>query len=171
MITTQKYHDLAAHIKSEVESRIQTEFGHIPIVADTQWATPDWTVICYAGDDIASFYNIVERKVFIDGTAVVVGGISNVITSSGYRGKGHASRMLRETEQFLFEQLKCQLGLLLCSDELVPSFYERLRWHRVNCPVFFHQASGEHLWNANTMLLSNHETLHPERINLNGLPW
>jgi len=170
MITTQKYRDLAAHVKSELDSRIQSEFGHIPIVVDTQWATPDWTVICYAGDDIASFYNIIERKVTIDDTAIDVGGINNVITSSGYRGKGHASRMLRETEQFIFEQMKCQLGLLLCSDELVP-FYERLRWNRVNCPVYFEQASCQHLWGANTMLLGNPEALKPQLINLNGLPW
>ena len=170
MITTQKYRDLDAHTKNEMDSRIQTEFGHIPIVADTQWATPGWTVICYEADNIASFYNIVERKILIDDTAMDVGGISNVITNPDYRGKGHASRMLRQTEQVIFEQLKCQLGLLLCADELVP-FYERLHWYRANCPVTFRQASGEHLWKANAMLLTRNETLEPRRINLNGLPW
>jgi len=170
MITTQKTRDLPAHIKSEIESRAQSEFGHVPIVAATQWATPDWTILCYDGDDIASFYHIVKRKVIMDGATVDAGGINNVVTCPEYRGKGLASRMLRQTESFLFEDLKCQVGLLLCSDDLVP-FYERLHWYRALCPVIYQQASGEHLWKANAMLLSHHGTLTPRSINLNGLPW
>ena len=170
MITTLKYCDLADHIKSELETRVLSEFGHIPIVADTQWATPDWTVISYVGDNIACFYNIVLRKVTFDDTIFLVGGVNNVITSPEYRGRGLASRILSETEPFIFERLMCQFGLLLCSDELIP-FYERLQWYRVNCPVHFQQLDGTHVWNANAMLRHKRDVLTPETIDLNGLPW
>jgi hypothetical protein len=170
MITKQKTCELDGSLRLELESRGQTEFGHIPLVANTQWAAPDWTVICYANDEIASFCHVVEREVSVDGSPVKVGGLNNVIASPRHRGKGHTSRMLREVRPFILETLKCQLGLLLCADELVP-FYKRLQWYQTDCPAYYQQKSGEHLWTGNTMLLSDQEPIAPQRIHLNGLPW
>jgi len=170
MIRTFKHTELSDEIRGKINSCIHDEFGHIPIVAETEWANPDWTIVYYEGSEIAMFYNIVEREVDIDGKAYKAGGVNNVITPKAFRGKGHASKVLKSTAQFLFNDLSCDMGLLLCADNLIP-FYKRLNWYTVDCPVYFSQSSGRKLWTANTMLLSKTEKLVPREIDLKGLPW
>lgn len=170
MIQVKRYNELEQSVKDQLNSFIDSEFGHIPIVRETQWATPDWTIIYFQDGAIATFYNIVKRTITIDNEAIKIGGINNVITPKEFRGKGYASKTLKETEALLFEDLKCSLGVLLCADELIP-FYQRLNWYKVDCPVYFEQTDGEKLWGANTMLLSKGEKLSPQIIKLNGLPW
>ena len=170
MITIKKYAGLSGQIRNELNSYIKNEFGHIPIVHEITWATPNWTIINYAENQIAAFYNIVERQIIIDGIKYKAAGINNVITPNKFRGKGFASGTLKETESFIFGNLNCALGLLLCADALIP-FYEKLHWYKVDCQVYFNQPGGQKVWQGNTMLHSKQEKLNPEEINLNGLPW
>ncbi len=170
MIKVNKYRDLLEPIRGKLKAYINGEFGHIPIVNETEWATPDWTIIYYVNDTIAAFYNIVETEIIIDNEVCKVGGVNNVITPKEFRGKGYASKLLKEAEHLIFHELKCDLGLLLCADDLIP-FYERLNWYKVNCPVYFEQSSGVNLWKSNTMLLSRKERVRPDKIDLQGLPW
>jgi len=170
MIKIVKYSKLNGLTKSKLDAYINDEFGHIPIVTETEWSKPDWTIIKYQNDTIVTFYNIVEREISVDDGTFKVGGINNVITPRQYRGKGYASQVLKETENVIFNQLKCDMGVLLCADSLLP-FYERLNWYRVECPIFFRQSSGVKLWKANAMLLTKKEKMNPQKIDLNGLPW
>ena len=170
MIEITKYPDLDNGTKSKLENFIEGEFGHIPIVKETEWAKPDWTIILHQNNKIANFYNIIEREIFIDETNVKIAGINNVITPKEFRGNGYASKVLRETEDLIFEDLKSQLGVLLCADDLVP-FYKRLKWYKIDCPVYFEQSDRKRLWKANTMLLTKKDKLNPKKIDLNGLPW
>ena len=170
-IKIEKYLNLPAAIKQQMDFYIRSEFGHIPIVKETKWSAPDWTVINFIDDDIATFYNIVERTVLFDNKTYSCAGINNVITPEKYRGKGLASNTLSETETFLFHDLKVDIGILLCADNLVP-FYERLKWYKINCPVYFDQPDGKKRWQANTMLLNgNSGKPEPGEIDLQGLPW
>ncbi len=170
MIEIKKHGELSAQVKAELNSYIDTEFGHIPLVKETEWARPDWTVIRYEGNCIATFYNIVEREISIDDKTFKVGGINNVITPKAFRGHGYAAKTLKATEYLLFEDLNCDLGLLLCADNLVP-FYKKLNWYTVACPVYFDQSTGKKLWASNTMLLTKKEKMDPRKIELKGLPW
>lgn len=170
MIRVARYPELDRQTLDQLDHFIEEEFGHIPIVRDTEWAKPDWTIIYYAEDKIATFYNIIEREILVDDNKINAAGINNVITPSLYRGKGYASKVLRESENLIFDELKLELGLLLCSDDLIP-FYERLNWYCVDCTVHFDQQDGKKLWKANTLLLSRKEKLAPHNIDLNGLPW
>lgn len=170
MIEIKKYTELLEQTKDKLEAYIKSEFGHIPFVNELEWAVPDWTIIYYEDDKIASFYNVVLREIVVDKQMLKVGGINNVITPKDFRGKGYASKILRETDNLIFNDLNCDLGVLLCADNLIP-FYERLNWYKVDCPVYFDQSSGEKLWSANTMLLTKNDQLKPKRIELNGLPW
>ena len=106
----------------------------------------------------------------IDNLDAKIAGINNVITPKEFRGKGYASRILKETESLIFEDLKSDLGVLLCADNLVP-FYERLNWYKINCPVYFSQSTGKKVWGANAMILSKKEKIFPSSMELNGLPW
>ena len=170
MIEVEKYSGLSEKIKEKLNSHISNEFGHIPIVNETEWATPDWTILYYENGLIATFYNIVETKIIIDGNEFKVGGVNNVITPIEFRGKGYATKILKQAERLIFEDLNCDLGALLCADNLVP-FYQRLNWYKVDCPVYFNQSSGIKLWQSNTMLLTKKQKINPKKIELNGLPW
>lgn len=170
MIKTTKYLSLNQKIKDKLDSYIEDEFGHIKIVQETEWATPDWTITYFEDEEIATFYNIMERMVLIDDEGFKAAGINNVITRKKFRGRGYASKMLKCTVNFIFEELNSDLGILLCADELI-AFYERLNWYKVECPVYFDQPDDIKLWDANTMLLSKEKRLNPNKIDLNGLPW
>lgn len=171
MIEISKYADLSPETRERLDSYIHAEFGHIPIVNETKWATPDWTIINFIDNEIAAFYNIVQRHIVFDNKILKGAGINNVITPAKFRGKGLATSTLRETEAFLFDELGADIGVLLCADNLVP-FYKRLDWYKVDCPVYFDQPDGKKLWQANTMLLSvNSEKPEPDKIDLRGLPW
>ncbi|WP_106144570.1 GNAT family N-acetyltransferase [Flagellimonas meridianipacifica] len=165
-----KYSELDKETKSQLNRFIDEEFGHIPIVMQTEWATPDWTVILYQNNEIATFYNIIDRKIIINDIEVKIAGVNNVITPKKYRGNGYASKALRETKDFVFNELNSKFGVLLCAEALIP-FYEQLDWYKVNCPVYFEQSDGKKLWKANTMLLTKKNKLNPKKIDLNGLPW
>lgn len=170
MIKINKYTELPRQTRDQLNSYIDVEFGHIPIVNETEWATPNWTIIYYENTQIATFYNIVERVITIDNKKIGIGGINNLITPKKFRGKGYASKILRETEYLIFDDLNCKMGVLLCADNLIP-FYEKLNWYKIECPVYFEQSSGEKLWEANVMLLSRNGKMSPKKITLNGLPW
>lgn len=170
MIKIKNYTDLSELTKKELEQYIENEFGHIPIVKETEWATPDWAIINYIDDQIASFYFIIERDIIIDGILMKCGGINNVITLPEFRGKGLSTKTLSETEDLLFHKLNTEIGVLLCADALIP-FYNRLNWYLVDCPVYFHQSAGREEWGANTMLRNGGDSLMPKEIDLNGLPW
>jgi len=170
MIEVKKYSELLEQTKVKLNSFINEEFGHIPIVQETEWANPDWTIIYYENDKIATFYNVVETEIRIDNKKYKVGGINNVITPKEFRGKGYASKSLKKADQIIFGDLNCDIGLLLCADDLV-LFYERLDWYKVDCPVYFEQSTGVKLWTANTMLLTMNEKMNPQKIELKGLPW
>ena len=165
-----KYSEINKETKSQLGNFIDGEFGHIPIVKATEWAMPNWTIILYKNNEIATFYNIVERKILVDDVEAKIAGVNNVITPKKFRGNGYASKVLRETEGFIFDDLKSELGVLLCADALIP-FYERMNWYKVDCPVYFEQSDGKKLWKANTMLLTKKNKLNPKKIDLNGLPW
>jgi hypothetical protein len=170
MIMVEKYDLLSTAIKKTLNGHIQAEFGHIPIVRETAWAIPDWTVLYTEGSTIVTFLNIVERNVLIDGVPVTIAGINNVITPPDFRGKGYASQALNNTTGFLFNELKAEHGLLLCADAMIP-FYKSRDWYAINSIVYYDQLSGKKQWTANTMLLSPHKPIAPAVIDLQGLPW
>jgi len=170
MIEIKKHYELDSESKRKVDNFIEEEFGHIPIVKETEWAKPDWTIILYQNHEIVTFYNIIERKIFVDNNEMKISGINNVITPKRFRGNGYASRILKETESLIFEELESELGVLLCADNLIP-FYERLNWYLINCPVYFDQSNGRKVWRANTMLLTKKGKINPKEVDLNGLPW
>ncbi len=169
-IVVRKYANLAQETKNKLNDYIAAEFGHIPFVAETEWASPDWTIISYVNGEIAAFYNIVERSVFVDSVERKVGGVNNVISLQEYRGQGIMSKMLQGLGDLIFENLGCEMGLLLCADDLI-AYYEKFAWYSTSCPVYFEQSSGKKLWGARTMLLSRQTRFEPNLIDLNGLPW
>ena len=170
MIQIEQYDQLPDNIRQILNSYIHAEFGHISIVQETTWASPDWTILYKEGDTIISFYNIIERDILIDDKSCKVAGINNVITPPAFRGKGYSTKLLNDTTPFIFDELRATHGLLLCADAMIP-FYQRLGWYTVNSQVYFDQPSGRKRWTANIMLLSPHNPVTPDTIDLQGTPW
>ncbi|TPE39577.1 GNAT family N-acetyltransferase [Pontibacter mangrovi] len=173
MMKTEAYSSLSAATRAVLEQYVEEEFGQVPFVQEREWARPDWVLLAYEGDAIATFCHVVLREVSIDGQTYKVAGINNVITPKAYRGKGYASQVLRQAAPFIFSQLGCAYGLLLCADALLP-FYSRLGWYSLsNCTLYYHQPTGEQLYDSNTMLLlpPGQQPIRPQHIHLNGLPW
>lgn len=169
MIEFIKYSEISSQTKKYLNCFIHEEFGHIPFVTETHWAPPDWTILIKENKEILTFLNIVIREVHFDGKKVKVAGINNVITPKKYRKKGHASSIMSEAQNFIFNQLKIEYALLLCADSVIP-FYNQLGWYSIDSKVYFEQPSGLKLHNSNTMVLSN-KIINPQSIHLKGLPW
>lgn len=153
MIEFVKYSDLPVERKSELDSLIHTEFGGIPFVNNTQWATPDWTVLMTKDREIVTFLNIVIREVIIDQANLVVAGINNVITPKKHRGHGYASKLLIASHAYIHNDLNLEHALLLCADAVIP-FYTRLDWYPVKCDVCYTHPTGKIDYDSNTLLLS-----------------
>ncbi len=172
MIKYYSYHELDPNLKAELLNYVSEEFGDVPFVKERVWAEPDYVFIKYDGDVIATFYNVVLRNVALDEKVFKVAGINNVITPKQFRGRGYATQTLRETEHILFDELKCDYGLLLCADALV-SFYNRMNWYKADAELYYDQPEGKQLYDSNTMLFSPTASsrIIPRKIDLNGLPW
>ncbi|MBO9562986.1 MAG: GNAT family N-acetyltransferase [Niastella sp.] len=170
MIQLSPYSQLPDDVRQLLNDYIHAEFGHIPIVQETAWASPDWTILYKEGDTIVSFYNIIERYILMDGKSCKVAGINNVITPAAFRGQGYCTKLLNDTTSFIFDELRTDYALLLCADAMIP-FYQRLGWYTVDSEVYFDQPSGRKRWAANIMLLSLHKPVAPATIDLQGTPW
>ncbi|WP_083674260.1 GNAT family N-acetyltransferase [Pontibacter lucknowensis] len=172
MIQFIPYPALTPDLLRTLNECIAMEFGHVPFVQQRSWATPDWVVLWETDGEVATFCNIVEREILVDGQRRKAAGINNVITPAAHRGKGYASQVLREANAFLFRKLQANMGLLLCADALVP-FYERLGWYTVDCQLVYDQPAGREEYDSNVMLLSPAHTNRqaPAHIDLQGLPW
>lgn len=147
------------------------EFSRFALVRETRWAAPDWSYLAFEGDELAAFYNIIERVVKIDGVPVRVTGLNNLVTLPAYRGRGVASRLLGETQAQWFDSLGAECGLLLCADALLP-FYSRRSWRKIAARVTYAQPEGPRTWVAHCMVLDPSRKLAGAReIDLAGLPW
>lgn len=119
MTIIEKYVDLPPSVKRLLEKVAGQEFGNIPIVRETTWSVPEWTAICYLGNEVAAFCSIVSRIIFMNGTFYKAAGLHNLITLERFRGKGLATDLLLKSENFMFE------GLLWIWDY----FYVQINWY------------------------------------------
>jgi hypothetical protein len=166
-----KCDDLDVETKESVSKIISDEFGHVPIVKKYEWAIPDWAIILYSSTKISSIAQVITRTVEFDSKKLKIGGLSNLITLKAFRGLGMADEVLKSFENLIFHELNCDLGLLLCADDLV-SYYKKYGWIQVHSDLYFDQPSGKQKWTANVMLISKEPLVaEPKTIDLNGLPW
>ncbi len=80
MIQINKSNELNVFTTDKLNSWVDIEFGQIPIVEETERAQPDWTIIYIENGEIKTFYNIIEREIFVDDIKFKIGGVNNVIT-------------------------------------------------------------------------------------------
>ena len=147
-------------------------FGTMPLASQFTWTNGGADrVVVYFNQEPVSYLKIIDRTGLIDGKPVKIGGIAGVMTPPKNRQKGYCGLALQKAKQTIFNEMKAQLGLLLCEQELV-QFYTKRGWQTINCPVQLYQPSGKTTWPHYTMILTKFgESWNPESIDLCGLPW
>jgi GNAT superfamily N-acetyltransferase len=163
--------DVPAAEWQRLEEIAEGEFGQYALVRETEWAQPDWCYRAFDGEELVVFHNIILRTVRLDHDEVRAAGLNNMITLPSFRGRGAASRLLQETQPQWFDELRAEIGLLLCADALVP-FYSKLGWRKLDARVAYDQSSGRKTWAANCMVLDPKGLIgSPREVDLCGLPW
>ena len=136
------------------------------------WASPQWSVFLWDGNELVSRVGLLVREVVSNGEAKVIGGVGGVMTHPGKQGKGYASHALREAARLFAEELQVAFALLFCRPHLV-EFYQRFQWKPFPGLVFVEQLQGKIEFSANgAMVLTVMEEAPLQgALNLNGLPW
>jgi hypothetical protein len=128
-------------------------------------------VLAYSDDELVSHLRVIERVSILDGKNVLAGGIGAVMTAPGQHGKGFATLALRESERLIFDEIRAEIGVLLCLPTLVP-FYAKRRWQLITCPVEIDQPTGAEIWSECAMLLPEPGMqFTPKTFSLGGLPF
>jgi GNAT superfamily N-acetyltransferase len=170
-IERHRFDELDAGRRETLRQLASAEFDRFPIVRETAWAVPAWSILGMQHGQLACFHHLVLRQVRFDGQPVQVAGLNNLVTLPACRGQGLATRLLEETTPAWFDALGARCGLLLCADALL-GYYRRLGWRQVASTVRYAQPGGERTWQANCMLLDPVGTAgEPGLIDLCGLPW
>ena len=136
------------------------------------WASPQWSVLLWEGEELLSRVGLLVRDVLHDGSPKRIGGIGGVVTHPAKQGQGLASQALREASRLFDAELNVSYALLFCRPHLV-QFYKRLMWKPFEGRVFVEQPEGKVEFSANgAMVLDIKEQAPLDGVmDLNGLPW
>jgi len=85
------------------------------------------------GGRIVAYLRVWDRRIRLRGSVVRAGGIGSLATHPDHRGKGYASALLRDTEQY-FTKSGYDIGLLFTI--IGTPFYEARGWVSVPLPTF-----------------------------------
>ncbi|MDZ4328373.1 MAG: hypothetical protein U1A73_25650 [Pseudomonas sp.] len=81
-VSLHRYSELPEKRRNELRLLASNEFDKVSIVRETKWATPDWSFLGLDGqDEIACFYNLLERVIKFDNQPVKFVGLNNLVTS------------------------------------------------------------------------------------------
>lgn len=102
----------------------------------TRWASFDWYVTVHTDSRLVSIAGVVDRVGAVDGVPTRLGLLGGVFTVPELRGRGLASDVVTRATRLMTHDLKCDFGILLCGERMVP-FYQRLGWKRVSNAMRF----------------------------------
>ena len=130
-----------------------------------------FNVQTYCDDELVGFAHVFTRLARLDDSAVLMGGLGGVMTAKEHQGAGIGSATVQKVNDFILNNLRADLGVLLCKAALVP-FYERLGWCRMLGPVVIEQPAGEAQWpHAAMVLLREDADSISRKLDLCGLPF
>lgn len=137
----------------------------------TRWAEPDWNVLVWEDDDLASGAAVVERTATVGGRPVRLGGIGKIATKVEWRRRGFAAAALKAARDFLRAPLRVDFGLMICTEAMLPR-YEKTGWQLAARSLLADQPDGRTAIGYPVMILAVKESDWPQgEIDLCGLPW
>jgi len=136
------------------------------------WASPQWSILVWDGDELISRVGLVVREIISNGETKRIGGVGGVLTHPERQDKGHATETMREAVRLFNEDLKVAYGLLFCTSRLI-EFYKRLQWKPFEGQVFVQQLRGKIEFSSNNAMVLDVKEQAPLNgsLDLNGLPW
>jgi len=136
------------------------------------WASPQWSVLLWNGDELVSRVGLVMREIISNGATKSIGGVGGVMTHPARQGQGLASQAMREASRLFGEELKVAYAVLFCRPHLV-EFYKRLSWKPFEGQVFVEQPQGKIEFSVNGAMVLDMKESAPLKgsLDLNGLPW
>jgi hypothetical protein len=146
-----------------VEEWSRTYFDPAAVSGDLQKATVHWRFFLNSSGELVSHVALTEYLILLDGRPEYVGAIGGLFTKRGEMGNGHATRLLDEVENFIFERLAFRFGILFCLPALVP-FYARRGWMQLCIPVTLEQRHGLATWPEAAMILSRGNGVSPDAL-------
>lgn len=136
----------------------------------TRWAAFDWYVTAEIDGRQVSIAGVVDRRGAVGCTPARLGLLGGVFTLPRYRRKGMASAVVQHSTRLIVDELKCNFGVLICSDKLVP-FYQRLGWRLVANEMVYERFSQRGVVDINVMVYEfAGRPLPPGPIDVVGLP-
>lgn len=138
-----------------------------------EWATAQWSVICFDADGGAICHvGVVLRDARWNDRPVKVGGVGGVKTHPESRGRGFATQGIRRALDYFQEQGDVDFGLLVCEQVLVP-FYERLGWYTFPGELLVTQQRTTVPFTFNLPMITPLQLQEPltGTIDLLGPPW
>jgi predicted GNAT family N-acyltransferase len=136
------------------------------------WASPQWSVLLWDGDELISRVGLITREIISNGEKKTIGGVGGVMTHPHKQGKGYGSHAMREAAKIFDSELKVAFALLFCRAHLV-EFYKHLQWKPFKGLVFVAQPHGKIEFSANGAMVLDIKEPAPLNgvLDLNGLPW
>lgn len=143
---------------------------------DVEWSAPEWWVrVRDETGALASYVGVYVRDAVWDGRPVRVGGVGNVKTHPGARGRRFAAAGLRRAVEFFREQADVAFALfalLVCEPGLL-GYYARLGWREFGGTLMVRQRGAvcEFTLDRVMMLGVRSDGSAAGAIDLCGPPW
>jgi predicted GNAT family N-acyltransferase len=161
--------DLSPSLQAQIIQWLVSEF--VQEGDETLWSEMDWHILGWVGDNLISHVDIIDRHASVGDLDVHLGGIGGVMTRPAWRRRGYSTTLMRESHQFMQDEMSVDFGLLLCDEDLV-SFYSRLGWQRVDNPLVYDQPGGKVIWDDVVMVLAcNRDHFPVGEVAIQGYPW
>jgi predicted acetyltransferase len=136
-----------------------------------KWAPPDWAIMVWEDDEMVSNLHIVTRTAKVGTESVKLGGIGNIATKVEWRQRGYASAALKVAQDFLYNPLKVDFGLMITTDEMMPH-YKKFGWSLVAHSLTIDQPDGKAKLDYAVLVLPVCRQDWPVgEIDLSGRPW
>ena len=138
-----------------------------------QWSTPEWCVrIRDDANALVSYVGSCVRDAELDGRAVRIAGIGNVMTHPAARRRGLAAQSITRAIEFFHQQQGVEFALLVCEPPLL-NYYSRLGWRPFEGRLLVRQYGADAAFVFNRVMTRGIRSKGPTTgtINLLGPPW
>ena len=158
--------DLDPETKSRYDKCVRTIFRMSLQEYIHKYSAPELLFLGFSGGRIVASLYLVQRSVEVDEKTFKACGIGGVFTLPKVRRLGYGKLLMEAAHQYMFETLKADLSLLVCSSRLI-GFYAKLGWELVNCPVYI----DSNRWNMVAMVFCKNDLPTPRIIKAAGPLW
>jgi len=95
---------------------------------------------------------LTEFLLEVDGRERHTAAVGGLLTAKDLMGQGYANQLMAVAEEYCFNHLNLNLGILFCLPTLI-SFYAKRGWRRILLPVTLAQTKGIVAWPEAVMIL------------------